>query len=244
MISYVVNDFYHRFVNPQATQEQLVKVGRLSTVVLMVLSAILALFLSNALQAFNILLSIGAGTGLIFILRWFWWRINAWTEIAAMVISFVIAIYFQVIHPALGFEPLSTSMNLILGVGLTTLGWVAVTLLTEPTDDATLRHFYRLVKPGGSGWKKVLEKAEAAGDRIEPAPAGELPLEILCMVAGTFTVYFTLFATGYWIYGSSVTAAVLTVLAGAGALLLFKLWSSLKHDVHGESDEVVPAAVQ
>ena len=104
--SYVVNDFYSRFIKPEATDKELVAVGRISTVGLMVLAALLATVLSNALEAFNILLQIGAGTGLIFILRWFWWRINAYTEISAMIVSFIVAIYFESIHNKLGFLPI------------------------------------------------------------------------------------------------------------------------------------------
>ena len=241
--SYLVNDFYKRFINPQANERELVRAGRLSTVLLMVLSAILALFLSNALQAFNILLSIGAGTGLIFILRWFWWRINAYTEIAGMVISFVVAVYFQIIHPGLGYEPLSTAASLIYSIGITTLGWIIVTLLTPPADDRTLRHFYRVVQPAGPGWQAVLDKADVEGKPLESAPTGELPLEILCMVIGSFTVYFALFATGFWIYGRTVTAAVLTVLTVVGAFLLLTLWGRLKTKVHSSADEVQPAQV-
>jgi len=232
--SYVVNDFYQRFVNPQASEQQLVRIGRISTVLLMVLSAILALFLSNALQAFNILLSVGAGTGLIFILRWFWWRINAWTEIAGMVISFVVAVYLQVIHPALGFEALQPAVSMLLSVGLTTLGWLAVTFLTQPTDQETLQNFYQTVNPAGPGWKPVLAAARAQGVRVKPAAEGELPLEILCMVTGTFTVYFALFASGYWIYGHTATALVLSVLTVVGCGLLFRLWGKLKGAVAGE----------
>ena len=232
--SYVVNDFYQRFVNPQASEQQLVRIGRISTVLLMVLSAILALFLSNALQAFNILLSVGAGTGLIFILRWFWWRINAWTEIAGMVISFVVAVYLQVIHPALGFEALQPAVSMLLSVGLTTIGWLTVTLLTKPTDQETLQNFYQTVNPAGPGWKLVLAAARAQGVRVKPAAEGELPLEILCMVTGTFTVYFALFASGYWIYGHTATALVLSVLTVVGCGLLFRLWGKLKGAVAGE----------
>ncbi|MFV0332989.1 MAG: sodium:solute symporter family protein [Tropicimonas sp.] len=241
--SYVVNDFYQRFVKPDASEAELVRVGRISTATLMVLSGLLALSLSNALQAFNILLSIGAGTGLIFILRWFWWRINAWTEVAGMVISFLVAVYLQIIHPALGYAPLSTANGLLLGIALTTVGWLAVTFLTPPTDEETLRHFYRVVRPAGRGWDPVLERASAAGNRIVPARAGELPLEILCMVTGTFTVYFTLFATGYWIYGRLAGASVLSVLAIAGSVLLFRLWGKLKSEVADAAHEVRPEAL-
>lgn len=228
--SYVVNDFYKRFVKPEASERELVKVGRWSTVLLMALSAILALFLSNALQAFNILLSVGAGTGLIFILRWFWWRINAWTEIAGMVFSFVIAVYLQVVHPALGFEALSPAAAMLLSIGLTSAGWLAATLLTAPTDAATLSNFYRLVRPAGPGWEPVRAQAGAGAKTAAP---GALSLEILCMVIGTFTVYFALFATGYWIYGNTAPALALTVLAALGCGLLFTLWGRLKGSVAG-----------
>ncbi len=235
--SYVVNDFYQRFVNPEASEAALVRAGRISTVVLMVLSAIMALMLSNALQAFNILLSIGAGTGLIFILRWFWWRINAYTEIAGMVISFLVAIYLQIAHPALGFEPLSTATSLLLSIAITTAGWLAVTFMTPPTEEETLFRFYKKIRPAGSGWDPVIARAEARGEAVPPARTGELSLEILCMVIGSFTVYFTLFAAGYWIYGQTVIALILTLLAAGGAVLLFRLWNQLKSDVAGEENE-------
>lgn len=235
--SYVVNDFYQRFVNPDASQAQLVRAGRISTVTLMVLAGLVSLVLSNALQAFNILLSIGAGTGLVFLLRWFWWRINAYTEIAAMVFSFVIAVYFQIIAPAIGFEVLSTAATLVVSIGLTTLGWLAVTYLTRPTDDRTLLHFYRVIRPAGPGWNKVLRKAEFSKEDLEPAPSGELTLEILCALVGVFTVYFALFATGYWIYGQLAVATTLTVLSIVGIFVMFRLWSYIRTTVRSEPAE-------
>jgi len=126
--SYVVNDFYKRFIKNDASESELVLVGKASVLGLMVLSAILALFLSNALQAFHILLQIGAGTGLLFLLRWFWWRINAASEISAMVISFLVAVYFEFIHDSLGLPVLIEWQRLVIGVGITTIGWILVTL--------------------------------------------------------------------------------------------------------------------
>ena len=119
--SYIVHDFYHRFINPQASEKSLVFLARCSTLILMVLAALVALTLNNALQAFQILLQIGAGTGLLFILRWFWYRINVYSEFTAMIVSFVLAIYLQLIHTELGFETISSSMQLLIGVGVTTL---------------------------------------------------------------------------------------------------------------------------
>ncbi len=118
--SYIVNDFYRRFFAPKAAEKKLVFVGRISTVGLMFLAGVVALLLDNALQAFHILLQIGAGTGLIFILRWFWWRINAWTEITGMVVSFAVALYLEIFHAKLGFAPFPVHINLLIGVSITT----------------------------------------------------------------------------------------------------------------------------
>jgi len=226
--SYIVNDFHKRFISPDASEKQLVRVGRISTVLLMVLSGGLALLLENAMQAFNILLQVGAGTGLLFILRWFWWRINPMSELAAMVVSFLIALVFFV-QQKTGFLPigeLADGQKLVIGVSVTTICWVAVTLLTKPSDDATLRSFYRLTRPGGPGWKRVIESAQASGEQIEmPDAAGSLPVGILCMLMGCFAVYSTLFATGYWLYGNHVPATVLTAVALVSWASLFGLWN-------------------
>ncbi len=227
--SYIVNDFYHRFIDPGAGEKRLVLVGRMSTVILMLLAGILALLLSNALQAFNILLQIGAGTGLLFIMRWFWWRINPWSEIAAMAVSFVIALYFQLVHPHTGLPELSTHLMLIMGVGITTVAWVAVTFLTQPSDEKTLISFCRLVRPGGPGWRKLEEKAaaETGADDLSDG-AWEVPAGILRMVLGCFAIYGALFATGFWIYGNTVPAVILTVVTVTSAVALAKVHSSVR----------------
>jgi Na+/proline symporter len=228
--SYVVNDFWKRFINKQATEKELVRVGRISTVVLMIVAAIIALWLENSLQAFNIMLQIGAGTGLLFILRWFWWRINAISELVAMVISFCVALYFEFLHdtllPGVVFE---TWHKLVLGVGITTVVWIIATILTRPTDKKKLRSFYRLVHPGGPGWTKVINEARADNDPIdEGVPPSDLPLGILCMVIGSVLVYAALFATGFFIYGNIMPAVILTVVAVASAVFLIKTWSKLQ----------------
>ncbi len=228
--SYIVNDFYQRFINPKASERQLVLVGRLSTLGLLVVTCLFALLLQNALQAFNILLQIGAGTGLIFILRWFWWRISAYSEVAAMIISFVVALYLEVIHPRLGLSVLSTGTKLLLGVGITTAGWLLVTLLTRPTDKETLRNFYRLVHPGGPGWKKVVEEARQEGSPIpeEEGKGWDVPWGILCMLLGVFAVYSTLFATGQWLYAHYGLAITFTLIALLSAVLLLKAWKKMR----------------
>lgn len=209
--SYVVNDFYQRFVKSDATEKELVMVGRVSTVLLMLFAAMFALALSNALQAFGILLQIGAGTGLIFILRWFWWRINAWTEISGMVISFIVAIVLEVIAP----ELVPSNYKLLVGVGITTMGWLTVTFLTQPETEDTLRGFAKHVNPT-IGWKNYRS--------ADTAVIGNLPLQILGMFLGCVVVYTALFATGSFVYGNTTLALILTAVSVTSIGALVSLW--------------------
>lgn len=220
--SYVVNDFYNRFIRPTASQREQVFVGRVSTLLMMVVAGVLGLWLSNALQAFHLILQIGAGTGLLFLLRWFWWRINAFSEIAAMIVSFAVAVYFEFFGPA----GLAAWQKIVLGVGITTVAWLAVTWLTRPTNEATLRRFYQMVRPGGPGWTAVVRRAAADGDPlVTAAPTWNVPFEIVCAVIGCVAVYAAVLATGYWIYAEYLPALILTVLAGAAGVGLLKTWS-------------------
>ncbi|MEE8523841.1 MAG: sodium:solute symporter family protein [Thermoanaerobaculia bacterium] len=222
--SYLVHDFYKRFVDPEAPERRLVLVGRLSTVGLMVAAGLVSLWLSNALQAFQILLQIGAGTGLLFLLRWFWWRVNAASELVAMTVSFLVAAYFQFAHHRLFDVEIADWQRLVIGVAVTTVAWLSVALLTPPADGAVLRRFCRTIRPGGPGWEAVRRRAAADG---EPLPDGtsELPLGILCMVLGSLAVYCALFATGLFLYGRPVPGAVLTIVGAAAALGILRLWS-------------------
>jgi SSS family solute:Na+ symporter len=222
--SYVVNDFYKRFLRPDAPQNELVNVGRISTVVLMIMAALLALALENALQAFNILLQIGAGTGLIFILRWFWWRVNAYSEITAMVVSFMLALYFE-----LGMEnPLPEHIKLLAGVGITTLAWVTVTFLTAPSSQETMLRFFKLIQPSPTGWKPVIEKGIASGelDSNEIIP-GKLPNQILGMFLGCILVYSALFSIGFIIYGNMMPALLSGFVALISGYLMLKNWDKI-----------------
>ena len=223
--SYVVNDFYLRFLKPEASDKELVAVGRISTVVLMVLSSFLALALSSALSAFAILLQIGAGTGLIFILRWFWWRINAYTEISAMIISFAVAIFFEVINPGLGWVDIPAEqsyLKLVYSVSITTVGWLLVTFLTQPEKDEVLLSFYRKVRPASLGWKKVLDRYPA-----EKQEKGSLGMEIGLMMVGTVMVYAALFSTGFIIYGEIAQGVIAGAVAVAGGLFILFSWKKL-----------------
>jgi len=220
--SIVVNDLYHRFINPQATEGQQVWAGRWATVILMVVACTLALFLENALQVFNIVLQIGAGTGLIFILRWFWWRVNAASELTAMIVSFVVAMVFT-FTDGMGLE---AWQQLLAGVGYTTLAWVAVAFVTSPTDPAKLESFYSTIRPGGPGWKAVRSslKTDTSSD------GSDLPQAILACVFGSVTIYGALFATGYFLYGQTVAALVVVGIACLGGFGLWKVWPKLKFD--------------
>lgn len=224
--SYLVNDLYRRFIRPDAGERRLVLIGRLSTVGLMVATSIVALLLENALQAFQILLQIGAGTGLLFILRWFWWRVNAASEITAMLTSFLVAVYFQFIHPHTGLPLVSAPVQLVAGVAVTTLAWLAAAWLGPATEAATLRSFYRLVRPGGPGWQRVVNDARHAGEDLESTgkPGWDVPHGILCMFLGCVMVYSALFATGNWIYGRIWPATSLSVAAVGVAGLLILAW--------------------
>ena len=228
--AYIVNDFYKRFISYNPPEKRLVFVGRIAIVVLMILSALMALLLRNALQAFHILLQIGAGTGLLFLLRWFWWRINAASEIAAMVISFLVAFFFEIIHPLMGWSHLIEWQRLVIGVGITTVGWVTVTFLTSPTDEERLMSFLRKVHPGGPGWKRVVEAAEKRGEDVTAitGKGWEVPAGLLCVFLGLMMIYGLLFSIGFWLYGNTVPAVLTSVSALVSAFFLSRMWKHFK----------------
>lgn len=219
--SYIVNDFYGRFINQKADDKQLVKIARWTTLGLMIVASLVATQLTSALQAFNILLQIGAGTGLVFILRWFWYRINAWSEISGMLISFCVAIYFELIYTG----SLASHEKLVLGVLITTIGWITVTLITKPESDEVLRKFYIQVRPHKLGWSSWLKKSPAIV-AAEKEGSGML-LELGAMVIGCLMVYGFLFGLGYWIYGDMMRALISFGVAIISSLLLWKMWPKL-----------------
>jgi Na+/proline symporter len=226
--SYVTHDAYRRFINPRATEHQLVRVGRWSTFVLMIISSALSLMLSSALDAFHIILQIGAGTGLIFLLRWFWWRINAYTEIAGMTVSFLVAIYLQAVHPLTGLPTLEEWHKLLVGVGVTTVAWVLATFLTPATSAQTLENFYQRVRPSGPGWRPVQNDLAIKGVHV---PTSNILLnEIAAVLATTCLVYGLLFGAGCFLYGMLREGIIYFVAACACALLTLWLWPKLGMD--------------
>lgn len=229
--SYIVNDFYVRFLRPNATQKQQVVAGRITTVALMFFAVLLALVLQNALQAFHILLQIGAGTGMIYILRWFWWRINAYTELAGMLVSFVVAIAFVLLERFVGYAPGET-FKILVGVGITTASWLLVTFLTPPDDKQVLRSFYKKIRPGGPGWKKITDEAAAEGITLDKEKnlKWDVPTGILCMLLGSVGVYSFLFAIGEWIYGNMQLTFLLASISVIAVFLLSRTWKKLRMD--------------
>ena len=208
--SYLVNDFYHRFISPDSTEKQLVSMGRLFTIISIILGSGLGLLLTSAGQAFNLLLMIGAGTGMIYILRWFWWRINAYTEIVAMISSLIIAFYFNFIN-----QSYESWEKIVFGSLLTTIIWIAATYFTPPDNDETLRNFVKKVNPGGPGWAKFSDL-----NANEPWP---VPIGILCMILGCISIYSVLLGVGQLIYGHNLGFGLIG-LSIASALGLMRLW--------------------
>ncbi|WP_421765660.1 sodium:solute symporter family protein [Ekhidna sp.] len=214
--SYVVNDFYKRFIKPEASEKELVKMGRISTVLLMGIAGALALtILENASQAFNILLLSGAGTGAIFLFRWFWWRINAVTEIVGMIVAttnalvLVLAVPDSMLAHSI-FDPFT--MRLLIATAITTLVWIITALITKPESEEKLNAFVSHVKPG-IGWK-----------RFENRGSSNLTSSILSVFVGTIGVYAALFAIGSLIYGNFFTAASMIALFGISVYLIIKWW--------------------
>ncbi len=235
--SYMVFDFYKNQINPNASEKRLVAVGRISTVVLMILSAMLALLLQSALQIFDILLTFGAGTGLIFILRWFWWRINAWSEISAMFSSGIVSILLKLtplgtffFGAERGLMPSWSEFPMIVLV--TSVIWVGVTYLTQPESNEVLQSFYKKIQPGGPGWDKVLKDAEAENIVIKDKDVEwSVPSGILAMLLGCGMIYSAMFATGYWIYGEQQNAMIATTGAVISGFFLIKIWKKIKVNV-------------
>jgi Na+/proline symporter len=242
--SYLVNDYYARFYKPDATEKQKVLFGRLSSIILMTCSVLMAFILQNALQVFEYMLMIGAGTGLIYILRWFWWRINAYTELSAMIASTIFSLLFILYEnimqsqsgngsiPFFGFEMPMNYWNMIKFVGivvLTTLSWLIVTFVTEPDKEQTLRSFYTRIRPGGPGWQSVIIRANAEGIELvkEKNLKWDVPTGILCMICGCIGIYSILFSIGYFLYDEIYLALLFFCMTIISIPVFIYLWKKL-----------------
>ena len=229
--SYIVNDFYKNTIDPEASEKAMVNVARLSTVVLMILSAGIALLFQSAKDLFDFIIAFGAGTGLIFILRWFWWRINAWSEISAMLVSGIVSITFNIesVNEAL-FGPIFPTWSLFpLVVLITTIAWVTVTYMTPPESTETLSKFYRKTKPGGPGWQRY-KMANGLSDQDMPVTDQDwkVPQGLMALLFSLMLVYGMMFGMGYMLYGKtiySLCAFGVTLVGGVG---IYKKWNSIK----------------
>jgi solute:Na+ symporter, SSS family len=214
--SYLVHDLYQRFLRPDADEKHLVMVSRFTTVGLMGCGILFTLVMDTASEAFRLLLSFGAGTGLIYLLRWYWWRINAWSEISAMVVSFVVTLTVHLLGRAGIFNP-GPDAALLWTVGVTTFVWILVTYLTPAVDHEILKGFVRRIRPAGPGWRGFYQGEAASMDN--------LPRSLLSMSLGCTFVYTALFATGSFLYGRTVNGAILVgiaILSGWGLSRLMR----------------------
>lgn len=196
--SYLVHDFYRRFIKTDADEKHYVLAGRVATIFLFILSSLLVFFLDSAKDAFDIILQIGAGTGLLYLLRWFWWRINAWSEVAAMVSSFVVSIVLFILNKN-GIQ-FSTHVALIITIIFTSISWIVTAFLAPQTDEKVLIEFYKKVKPFGPGWKYIKEKSGVTFSASE-IEKENIPLSLLGWISGTITIWSSLFTIGSFLYG-------------------------------------------
>jgi Na+/proline symporter len=207
--SYLINDFYRRFLNRNENEKHYVKASRLVTLILMVISAIVTLFISTISGAWVFIMECGAGLGLVLILRWYWWRVNAWSEISAMVTPFVI-------YPILEIYGIEFPSTLFILVLCTSAVWIAATYLTKPTDDEVLIEFYTKIHPGGILWKKVSNRLpEVKSDSGFFRMFGN-------WIAGIVLIYSFLFGTGSFLFGESIEALFFLIAALVSIIIIYR----------------------
>ncbi len=223
--SYLVHDFYRRFLNATADEKHYVLMGRIVTVALFFLSSGVVYLLDTAKDAFDIILQVGAGTGLLYLMRWFWWRINAWCEVAAMISSFVISVGFIVLEKKEIYTTTSAT-KLVLTIAVTTVCWVLAAYVAPQTDRQTLIDFYRMVRPAGPGWEPI---REAAGlTKAEAATGGDnIPQALVGWIAGSIMIWSSLFTVGNFLYGRLSAALTLLVVFVVSGLILLRIINRL-----------------
>ncbi len=234
--SYLVHDFYRRFINRDAEERYYVFMGRVVTIALFILSSGLVFVLDTAKDAFDIILQVGAGTGLLYLVRWFWWRVNAWCEVVAMLSSFLISVLFIILEKQEVYSTTS-AIKLVITIAATTICWVLAAYFAPQTDRQTLIDFYRKVSPAGPGWEPIRQQAGIS--KAEAAKSGEsIPLALIGWVAGCFAIWSSLFTVGNFLYGRTGFAlGLLAVFMVSGLILLWvinKLWTvkSAQHQVN------------
>ncbi len=227
--SYLVHDFYRRFIRKDKSEKHYVLIGRVATVVLFFSASSLVFFLDTAYDAFHIILQIGAGTGLLYLLRWFWWRINAWCEVVAMASSFFISILMLILNKS-GIH-FSSHIALIITILFTTICWVVTAYLGPQTDRKTLIEFYKNIRPFGPGWKKIREEA-GISEADAKSSHENIPLGLLGWFSGCIVIWSSLFTIGNFLYGRITYALILLVVFIISGLILIKvvnkLWTNSK----------------
>jgi Na+/proline symporter len=237
--SYLVNDFYKRFVNKAASEKHYVKVSRWTTVGLFLGSVVVTMNLTTVEGAWKFLLALGSGTGLVLILRWYWWRINAWSEISAMIASFVVSVAsIAFLKPRFAEgDPRADAWVMLTTVIISTIIWVSVTFLTAPEPESKLEAFYQRVRPGGPGWRRISERLGYGGESI---PGGALAWTN--WLAGIVAVYASLFGIGKLIFGETMTGVIMLVVAGAAFAWIAKAFREEDAGPRAQRDVVRPVA--
>jgi solute:Na+ symporter, SSS family len=207
--SYLVNDFYRRFLRRAASEHHYVLASRVATAVVTVVSAAVAFRIESIAGAWKLLLVTGAGTGAVLLLRWYWWRINAWSEVSAMISAFVVSVLLQTAGGLDSDRPVDFAWIMLITVAVTTVVWLVVTYLTSPESEATLVAFYRRTRPGGPGWRPIAARAP------DIVPAGDGWANLLDWAAGCVLVYAVLFGVGKLLLLETLPGVL---LLGLGAL--------------------------
>lgn len=234
--SYVVNDFWKQYVEPNAGERRLVWVGRISTVLMMILAAFIAFQIEKASDAFNLLVALGAGTGGVLLARWFWWRVNAVSEIVAIIAAAVVSMTFQFTGPGEVISEKLGVWSIAVQVALVSAVWLAATLASKPTDFAVLKRFVETCNPGGPGWQHVLDEAARRGETMTINAQGvNFPLSIIATMLGCILVYGALFTTGYFLYGNEGTALFWLGITLASGIGLKTVWSRISTNDSSDS---------
>jgi Na+/proline symporter len=218
--SYLVHDFYRRFLKPDGTEKHYVLAGRFATVLLFVMSSAMVFLLDTAADSFNLLLQVGAGTGLLYLVRWFWWRVTAWCEIVAMISSFGVSVLFLLL--AKGGIKFGNAQQLIMTIAFTTVCWLVTAYVGPQTDKATLIAFFRKVHPTGPGWNHI--RAEAGVIAVE---SDNMPMALLGWVSGCVMIWSALFTVGNFLYGRTETALMLGAVFAVSGLTVIRVVSRL-----------------
>lgn len=224
--SYLINDFYRRFIRPNASERHLVRASQLATILITIISAVVTFYMDSISGAWKLLIMTGAGTGLVLLLRWYWWRINAWSEVAAMTSAFLLSVTLQTVFDMDSARPVDEAMIMLITVGITTVVWLAVTFLTAPESNDTLVAFYRRTAPSVTGWGPVAALAP------EVRPRRDGLANLLDWICGCVLIYGILFGTGKLLLGEIGWGITLVALGmAAGGVIYYDLsrrgWSSV-----------------